>query len=61
VTRIDDTIDTTTVTLTASAGTIAEGGSLTYTVAVNNPVTGSPFVVTLSPSPASTTRSTPPR
>ena len=48
VTHVADTIDTTTVTLTASAGSVAEGGSISYTASVNNLVTGSPFVVTLS-------------
>ncbi|MED5620099.1 immunoglobulin-like domain-containing protein [Ideonella sp. BN130291] len=47
-TAITDTIDATTVTLTASANTVAEGGSIVYTAAVNSPVTGSPLVVTLS-------------
>ncbi|ARN20287.1 hypothetical protein A4W93_10445 [Piscinibacter gummiphilus] len=45
---VHDDADQTVVTVTPSAGTIAEGGSLTYTVSVNHPVTGTPFVVTLS-------------
>jgi surface adhesion protein len=47
-TTVTDDSDATTVTLTASAATVTEGGSITYTATVNNPVTGSPFVVTLS-------------
>ena len=38
----------TVVTVTPSATSVVEGGTLTYTVAVNQVVTGSPFVVTLS-------------
>ncbi|WP_020182457.1 retention module-containing protein [Methylotenera sp. 1P/1] len=50
VTNVLDTIDATTVTLSsATNGTaIAEGGSITYTATVSNPVTGTPLVVTLS-------------
>ncbi|MEX5667468.1 LapA family giant adhesin [Pseudomonas neuropathica] len=47
VTSITDTIDTTTVKLTAT-GTAAEGGNVVYTATVGAPVTGSPVVVTLS-------------
>ncbi|TNI22458.1 RTX toxin [Aeromonas salmonicida] len=49
-TQINDTIDTTTVTLSsATAGQdVVEGGSIVYTASVNNPVTGSPLSVTLS-------------
>ncbi|MGE5864917.1 MAG: immunoglobulin-like domain-containing protein, partial [Rhizobacter sp.] len=36
------------VTLTASAGTVAEGGSLTFTATVATPVTGAPLVLTLT-------------
>jgi len=47
VTNVTDTIDTTTVKLTATEST-AEGGSVTYTATVGAPVTGSPVVVTLA-------------
>ncbi|WP_025113484.1 immunoglobulin-like domain-containing protein, partial [Pseudomonas sp. H1h] len=47
VTNVTDTIDTTTVKLTASE-TAAEGGTVTYTATVGAPVTGSPVTVTLS-------------
>ncbi|MFW6749764.1 LapA family giant adhesin [Pseudomonas glycinae] len=47
VTSVSDTIDTTTVKLTATA-TAAEGGTVTYTATVGAPVTGSPVTVTLS-------------
>ncbi len=47
-TVVSDDADTTTITLTASAATAAEGGSIVYTVSVNNPVTGSPLVVSLT-------------
>ncbi|MHB2245379.1 LapA family giant adhesin [Pseudomonas fitomaticsae] len=47
VTNVTDTIDTTTVKLTATA-TAAEGGTVTYTATVGAPVTGSPVTVTLS-------------
>src|SRR4029077_8155254 len=41
--------DASTVTLSsASAATVSEGGSVVYTASVNNPVTGSDLVVTLS-------------
>jgi len=46
-TTITDTIDTTTVTLTAAAN-LSEGGSIVYTATVDNKVTGSPLVVHLS-------------
>ncbi|MFJ2458621.1 LapA family giant adhesin [Pseudomonas neuropathica] len=47
ITSVTDTIDTTTVKLTAT-GTAAEGGNVTYTATVDAPVTGSPVVVTLA-------------
>ncbi|MCR5882729.1 hypothetical protein LRS03_07625 [Rhizobacter sp. J219] len=47
-TNVTDDADATTVTLTSSAATVTEGGSITYTATVNNPVTGSPLVITLS-------------
>ncbi|UVE45834.1 retention module-containing protein [Pseudomonas chlororaphis] len=47
VTDVTDTIDTSTVSLTATA-TVAEGGTVVYTASVTAPVTGSPVVVTLS-------------
>ncbi|MCU0122342.1 hypothetical protein N8H74_29205, partial [Pseudomonas sp. B2M1-30] len=47
VTSVTDTIDTTTVKLTAT-GTAAEGGTVTYTATVGAPVTGSPVTVNLS-------------
>ncbi|MDI2144459.1 retention module-containing protein, partial [Pseudomonas sp. ITA] len=47
VTEVTDTIDTTTVKLTATE-TAAEGGTVTYTATVGAPVTGSPVTVTLA-------------
>ncbi|MGO4102286.1 immunoglobulin-like domain-containing protein, partial [Pseudomonas sp. TAF7] len=47
VTTVTDTIDTSTVSLTATAN-VAEGGTVVYTASVSAPVTGSPVVVTLS-------------
>ncbi|MCF4998902.1 retention module-containing protein, partial [Pseudomonas syringae] len=47
VTDVTDTIDNSTVSLTATANTV-EGGVVTYTASVTAPVTGSPVVVTLS-------------
>ncbi|PMZ97721.1 type I secretion protein [Pseudomonas sp. FW305-BF6] len=47
VTSVTDTIDTTTVKLTATA-TAAEGGTVTYTATVGAPVTGSPVTVNLA-------------
>ncbi|WP_415842622.1 retention module-containing protein, partial [Pseudomonas reidholzensis] len=47
VTRIVDTVDTSTVSLTATAS-VAEGGTIVYTASVTAPVTGSPVVVTLA-------------
>ncbi|MDT3315185.1 hypothetical protein QZR14_27895, partial [Pseudomonas sp. rhizo66] len=47
VTEVTDTIDTSTVKLTADT-TVAEGGTVTYTATVGAPVTGSPVVVTLA-------------
>ena len=45
--EVQDTVDTTTVTLTAEPS-VAEGGVVTYTASVNAPVTGTPLVVTLA-------------
>ncbi|WP_371915966.1 immunoglobulin-like domain-containing protein, partial [Pseudomonas sp. B19(2017)] len=47
VTQVTDTIDTTTVTLTATS-TVTEGGVVTYTASVNHKVTGSDLVVKLA-------------
>ncbi|WP_404942382.1 immunoglobulin-like domain-containing protein, partial [Pseudomonas jessenii] len=47
VTEITDTVDTSTVKLTADTS-VAEGGTVTYTATVGAPVTGSPVVVTLA-------------
>ncbi|WP_087126149.1 retention module-containing protein [Pseudomonas frederiksbergensis] len=47
VTTVNDTIDTSTVSLSATAN-VAEGGTVVYTASVSAPVTGSPVVVTLS-------------
>ncbi|MGP6423703.1 retention module-containing protein, partial [Pseudomonas pharyngis] len=47
VTDVTDTIDTSTVSLSATASTV-EGGVVVYTASVTAPVTGSPVVVTLS-------------
>ncbi|MFK0314543.1 retention module-containing protein, partial [Pseudomonas sp. NPDC090233] len=47
VTNVSDTIDTSTVTLTAN-GSVVEGGVVTYTASVSAPVTGSPLVITLA-------------
>ncbi|KQN58543.1 hypothetical protein ASF02_24685 [Pseudomonas sp. Leaf58] len=47
VTKVTDTIDTTTVTLTATS-TVAEGGVVTYTASVNHKVTGTDLVVKLA-------------
>ncbi|WP_445181324.1 LapA family giant adhesin [Pseudomonas sp. McL0111] len=47
VTDVTDTIDNSTVSLTATANTV-EGGVVTYTASVTAPVTGSPVVITLS-------------
>jgi len=47
VTQVTDTIDTSTVKLTADTS-VAEGGTITYTATVGAPVTGSPVVVTLA-------------
>ena len=40
---VTDDSDATTVTLTASAASVTEGGSIVYTATVSNPVTGSPW------------------
>lgn len=45
--QITDTLDTTPFKL-SGPGTVAEGGSITYTVVANNPVQGSPVTVQLS-------------
>uniref|UniRef100_UPI001CFA2D8F retention module-containing protein n=1 Tax=Pseudomonas sp. MWU16-30322 TaxID=2878092 RepID=UPI001CFA2D8F len=47
VTEVTDTIDTSTVKLSADTS-VAEGGTVTYTATVGAPVTGSPVVVTLA-------------
>jgi surface adhesion protein len=47
-TTVTDTIDATTVTLSASAASVTEGGSIVYTASVSNAVTGSPLVINLS-------------
>ena len=47
VTSVTDTLDTSTVTLTATSS-VAEGGTVVYTASVGAPVTGSPVIVTLS-------------
>ncbi|MDD2035074.1 immunoglobulin-like domain-containing protein, partial [Pseudomonas sp. 39167] len=47
VTDVTDTIDTSTVSLTATAN-VAEGGTVVYTASVNAPVTGAPLVINLS-------------
>ncbi|MBV4467469.1 hypothetical protein KVG95_29605, partial [Pseudomonas sp. SWRI79] len=47
VTTVNDTIDTSTVSLSATTS-VAEGGTVVYTASVSAPVTGSPVVVTLS-------------
>ncbi|WP_434559412.1 retention module-containing protein [Pseudomonas sp. Z4-20] len=47
VTEITDTLDTSTVSLSATS-TVGEGGTVVYTASVNAPVTGAPLVVTLS-------------
>ncbi|MFJ4605243.1 immunoglobulin-like domain-containing protein, partial [Pseudomonas atacamensis] len=47
ITQVTDTIDTSTVKLTADTS-VAEGGTVTYTATVSAPITGSPVVVTLA-------------
>ncbi|MBK5550539.1 LapA family giant adhesin, partial [Pseudomonas sp. TH03] len=47
VTNVTDTIDTSTVTLKADPSA-AEGGTVTYTASVGQPVTGSAVIVTLA-------------
>src|SRR5207237_1194636 len=47
-TVVSDDADATTVTLTASAASVTEGGSIVYTASVNNAVAGSDLVVALS-------------
>ncbi len=46
-TVVNDDSDVTTVTLTAPEN-VVEGGTITYTATVDNPVTGAPLVITLS-------------
>ncbi|WP_242486300.1 immunoglobulin-like domain-containing protein [Pseudomonas sp. TH03] len=50
VTNVTDTIDTSTVTLKADPSA-AEGGTVTYTATVGQPVTGSPVTVTVGQRP----------
>ncbi|WP_095151683.1 retention module-containing protein [Pseudomonas sp. Irchel s3b5] len=47
VTNVADTVNNSTVSLSATPGT-TEGGMVVYTASVTSPVTGSPVVVTLS-------------
>ncbi|SNT33817.1 surface adhesion protein, partial [Pseudomonas japonica] len=47
VTAVTDTVDTSTVTLTATPN-VAEGGVVTYTATVSAPVTLAPLVITLA-------------
>ncbi|WP_371263111.1 immunoglobulin-like domain-containing protein, partial [Pseudomonas sp. NBRC 111124] len=47
VTSVTDSIDTSTVTLTATPS-VTEGGVVTYTASVTAPVTGAPLVITLA-------------
>jgi hypothetical protein len=47
-TTVTDDADPTTVTVSASAANVTEGGSIVYTVALSNAVTGSPLTITLS-------------
>ncbi|MGU9504947.1 immunoglobulin-like domain-containing protein, partial [Bacillus paralicheniformis] len=47
ITSITDTIDTSTVTLSATPS-VTEGGVVTYTASVSSPVTVAPLVVTLA-------------
>nr|NLU59553.1 hypothetical protein [Pseudomonas sp. BIGb0427] len=47
VTEVTDTIDTSTVTLTATPS-VTEGGVVTYTASVTAPVTGSALVINLA-------------
>nr|WP_311197669.1 immunoglobulin-like domain-containing protein [Pseudomonas fluorescens] len=47
VTNVTDTLDTSTVKLTASDN-VNEGGTVTYTASVTSPVTASPVIVTLA-------------
>ncbi|WP_415842735.1 immunoglobulin-like domain-containing protein, partial [Pseudomonas reidholzensis] len=47
VTNVTDTVDTSTVSLTATPS-VAEGGNIVYTASVTAPVTGSPVLVTLA-------------
>ncbi|WP_085693710.1 retention module-containing protein, partial [Pseudomonas sp. R11(2017)] len=47
VTNVTDTVDTSTVSLTATPS-VAEGGTIVYTATVTAPVTGSAVVVTLA-------------
>ena len=47
MTNVTDTVDTSTVSLTATPS-VAEGGTIIYTATVTAPVTGSAVVVTLA-------------
>ena len=47
LTEVTDTIDTTTVSLTASSA-VAEGGQITYTASLTSPAAETPVLVTLS-------------
>ncbi len=47
MTTVNDTLDTSTVSLSATSS-VAEGGTVVYTATVSAPVTGAPVVVTLS-------------
>ncbi|MBV4544474.1 immunoglobulin-like domain-containing protein, partial [Pseudomonas vlassakiae] len=47
VTNVTDTMDTSTVNLTATPS-VAEGGTIVYTATVGAPVTGSPVIVSLA-------------
>ncbi|MDN7144290.1 type I secretion protein, partial [Pseudomonas sp. JQ170] len=48
VTDVTDTIDESTATLSADVTTIGEGGVITYTVTLSDPVKGAPLVINLA-------------
>ncbi|MEG1082570.1 MAG: type I secretion protein, partial [Pseudomonas sp.] len=48
VTDVTDTIDTSTVKLTADVSTVGEGGVITYTATVSSKVTEAPLVINLT-------------
>ncbi|MEG1082592.1 MAG: hypothetical protein RSE44_29080, partial [Pseudomonas sp.] len=48
ITDVTDTIDESTATLTADVTTIGEGGVITYTVTLSDPVKGAPLVINLA-------------